>query len=216
MRFNIYDLPHKALRNCFNQFNLQIGNSNYQSQKEIDAIKNNMLRLMALLSSHSHIEDTLLLKPLIQKGITTLNTDFEEHYDLDNHVFRLSVLIQSLKANSETIIEQSRTIYLLFNQFHGKYLLHMYREESETLPIIWENMSDEELFTVREKIMQKTPERIMDDWYYYCLPAQTEIERKLVLKGAKEYAKTIKDWSRIKEIAKTVLTDKEFETAMRF
>lgn len=181
-RFNIYDLPHRALRNALSQFNIQLGNTQFHDEMELNRLKLNLLRLMSLLSSHSYIEDSQLLKRLEEKKVPEIVKDHEDHHKLDEMLFDLSKKLQQLSHENKDAPEIGREIYLLFNRFHGEYLLHMHYEETTTLPLVWTHLNDDELAEIRTVIMEKTPAKIMQDWYFYCLPAFPQHVRVFLLK----------------------------------
>ena len=213
-RFNIYDFPHKALRNFLGQLNLQFGNTNYQNQEELKSLKTNFLKLMSLLASHSHIEDQQIIMPLEKKGVNSFENDKKEHHKLDDLVFNISRAILSLNSNTEDAQEKGRILYLFFNQFQGTYLLHMHREETESLPVVLENMTDEELFSIRDYIIEKTPPKILLNWYWYALPAQTHQERVMGLKPivAKNNSEILQATL---EVVKKVLSEQEFKAVVQ-
>jgi len=211
-RFNIYDLPHKALRNILGELNLQFGKTDYNNEKQLKALKDKLLKLMALLASHAHIEDSLIINPLEKKGVTGLETDKKEHNRLDQLIFKLSSGMLQLRSQDDQAQSRGQDLYLLFNQFNGEYLLHMYREETETLPIVFEHFSDEDLLAVRDYILEKTPPKILLDWYWYCLPAQTHNQRVAALRPILEKPKeTLQATLRV---VKAVLIEKEFEQVL--
>lgn len=208
---NIYNFHHKGLRKFLGELNLLYGSTNFENQIEIEKLQEKTLKLMSLLSSHSFIEDKVILKYLTEIGISVPSQDQEDHFRLDSIIFKVISGLQSINSQTERVVEKGKFLYLLFNQFQGEYFLHMHKEETVTLPIILENLNIEELNHLQGLITKKTPPPILLEWFRHSLPALNYIERiaslRPVLDNSSEETMAI-----TLSIAKNVLSESEFMT----
>lgn len=207
-RFNIYAFQHKALRHFFGDINTVFSATNFANKKEIEFLKERMLKLMSLLASHSFIEDQVILKALEEKGNLTVN-DPHDHVRLDAIIFKIISGLQSLTHETKGLTEKGANLYLLFTQFHGEYLIHMHQEEVNTLPLILEQLNEEEIAALNSQIYQKIPEKLMYDWFQFGIPALHPDERIEILKPVLDISATT-TISNTLSIAKKVLSTEGF------
>ncbi len=177
--FNFYNFHHKAIRNLLGQLNVKFGKTDFENQNEIDSLKMSLLKLMSLLASHSYIEDNVILTAVTSKGVSIPENLNHDHNRLDSIIFKIISAFQTLSSTTPEVKEKGSQLYLLFNQFHGEFLLHMHLEEVDMLPILQEHLNVEETEIVKQQMVNKTPHKLILDWFLYGLPAlsyQNQIE----------------------------------------
>lgn len=213
-RFNLYAFHHKALRYFFGEISTLCGSTNFENKNEVEFLKERMLKLMSLLASHSFIEDQVILKELEKTETTFSDKDTHDHLRLDAIVFKIISGLQSLNNETENLTFKGNNLYLLFTQLHGEYLIHMHQEEVNTLPIILKAFNDEELNSLKAKIFEKTPPKLMYDWFQFSLPALNQSERIEALKPIMQ--KSSDDIiAHTLSLAKNTLSENEFESVIK-
>lgn len=214
MTFNFYNFHHKALRNFLGQLNVNFGKTNFENQNEIETLKVSLLKLMALLASHSYIEDQVIIPSITKKGISIPENLHHDHNRLDSIIFKIISAFQTLSATTTNVNKKGNDLYLLFNQFHGEFLLHMHLEEVDMLPLITSNLNVEETEFLKAQMVQKTPHKLMLDWFLYGLPALSSQNQVELLKPVISNYST-EMMAEVLSVAKKALSESEFNKLVK-
>ena len=213
MSFNFYQFQHKAIRNFFGEVSILCGTTNFQKTTEVEFLRDKILKLMALLASHSFIEEQVILPALQKKEIDYTETDTHDHRNLDQKLFQVIGLVQKLVSVSDESKKQGEILYLLFSGFQAEYLLHMIQEETKTAPLVLQHFTLDELSDLQNLISNRVPSPIMKDWLFYGLPAISHTERIEVLKPIVS-SSTTENLSAILSVVKNVLDEDNFRLLM--
>ena len=185
-RVDIYNFPHKGLRNLMSQLSLIAGNTDYSNQNTLDKLKGKTAELVLLLNLHRQSEEDDLLPALEKKLAGSTQENVKEHELLEQQVGQIDTFIKNLTTASSPA--KGIQFYAMFNGFQSKYMDHMAMEESTMNPLIWDHFTDEELMGIHGSIMAKlAPEHITQS-FKYIVPALNPMERTVILSGFKANA----------------------------
>ncbi len=185
-RMNIYVFPHKGLRNLLSQLSMLSGNADYSSAESLENLKKLTKELVTLLDLHVHSEEDVLLPALEVKLTGSTRENVEEHEQLEKEIKAFDEQLKNITIDSTP--DLGVKFYESVFNFHSKYIAHMAMEESEINPVIWANLTDEELMELQGQIMASlSPDNIMM-WFKYIVPALNPFERTIILGGFKQNA----------------------------
>lgn len=185
-RVDIYNFPHKGIRNLISQVSFMAGNTDYSNQHALDELKKKAGELILILNLHLHSEEEDLLPALEAKLAGSTRDNLEEHELLEKTVGQISDSLGKITVKASPI--EGVQWCSMLTGFQAKYLDHMAMEESEMNPLIWNHFTDEELMGIHGKIMSKlAPEQIVL-WFKYIVPALNPMERTIILSGFKANA----------------------------
>jgi len=185
-RMNIYVFPHKGLRNLLSQLSMLSGNADYSSAESLENLKKLTKELVTLLDLHVHSEEDVLLPALEEKVPGSTRDNVEEHKQLEKEINAFDEQLKNITVDSSP--DSGAKFYESVYNFNSKYIAHMAMEESEINPMIWANLTDEELMDLQGQIMASlSPGNIMM-WFKYIVPALNPFERTIILGGFKENA----------------------------
>lgn len=190
-RYQVFDVPHKALRLAFSNLLTLAGKTDFTISRDISALKELMAEVFNLVKSHSHHEDDICFPDLDKLLPSATKHDREEHVKLHARLDELMVDIETIiqavvKGHDDAVA--GRKLYTDLCVLHADMLKHMMEEETDTQPLYWQYMTDEELMLMEPRIMAAmTPEMSMM-WLKYILPTKTGNELQEMLGGMKQFA----------------------------
>lgn len=185
-RVDIYNFPHKGLRNFMSQISFMAGNTDFSNQQGLDELKEKTADLVLLLNLHRQSEEEELLPALEAKLAGSTQENVKEHELLEQEVDRFSSFFKNITVETSPV--EGIQFYSMLNGFQAKYMDHMAMEESKMNPLIWDHFTDEELMGIHGTIMSKlAPEHIVL-WFKYIVPALNPVERNIILSGFKTNA----------------------------
>lgn len=209
-RYQIFDVPHKALRLAFSNLLTQAGKTDFSIPQDIALLKQLMAEVFSLVKSHSHHEDDICFPDLDQLLPEATKHDREEHIKLHARLDGLMMEIDSISQSPEAVVA-GRGLYTRLCVLHADMLNHMMEEERDTQPLYWQYMTDEELMAFEPKIMAAmTPDMSML-WLKYILPTKTETELVEMLGGMQQFAPP-PVFEATMNLAETLLTPAEWSS----
>jgi hypothetical protein len=186
-RYQIFDVPHKALRLAFSNLLTLAGKTDFSITQDIALLKQLMAEVFSLVKSHSHHEDDICFPDLDQLLPEATKHDREEHIKLHARLDGLMMEIDGISQTAEAVVA-GRGLYTKLCVLHADMLNHMMEEERDTQPLYWQYMTDEELMGMEPRIMAAmTPDMSML-WLKYILPTKTETELVEMLGGMQQFA----------------------------
>ena len=83
LRPQIYEVPHKAIRNALSQLTLMSGNTDYNDNKELEKLQNSFKEIFEMLDVHAAHENNVTLKHLESKIGGSSIHDMEDHEKIE-------------------------------------------------------------------------------------------------------------------------------------
>ena len=185
-RVDIYNFPHKGLRNLLSQVSFMAGNTDHSNQQALDELKTKTAELVLLLNLHRHSEEEDVLPALEAKVPGSTRDNVEEHELIEKTVEQISDFLSRLTVEASPV--EGVQFSSILSGFHAKYLDHMAMEESKMNPIIWNHFTDEELMGMHGAVMSKLAPGQIVLWFKYIVPALNPMERNIILSGFKANA----------------------------
>ena len=145
-RVDIYNFPHKGLRNLLSQVSFMAGNTDHSNQQALDELKKKTAELVLVLNLHRQSEEEDLLPALEAKLPGSTRDNVEEHELLEKTVGQISDFLGRLTVKAPPV--EGIQFSSMLNGFHAKYLDHKAMEESRMNPLIWNHFTDEELMGI--------------------------------------------------------------------
>lgn len=162
VRFNPFHKIHQALRALLYHAGITVQHTDFTQPEQTHKTLLLLRELVSFFESHAHTEDTLVF-PMISGIAPGLVADFEEQHVTDHQLGEdlckamdacLSPMADEQKIRAGHQLQIALTAFTAFN------LVHMNKEETDVLPVILANYSDEELHAKeREIVAQLSPEK---------------------------------------------------------
>ena len=185
-RVDIYNFPHKGLRNLMSQLSFIAGNTDYSNQQALDKLRGKTAELVLLLNLHRQSEEVDLLPALEERLAGSTQENIKEHELFEQQVDQIDTFLKNLTTASSPA--EGIQFYAMLNGFHSKYMDHMAMEESVMNPLIWDHFTDEELMGIHGSIMAKLDPEHITQWFKYIVAALNPMERTVILTGFKANA----------------------------
>ncbi|MCF8245862.1 MAG: hemerythrin domain-containing protein [Saprospiraceae bacterium] len=190
-RYQVFDVPHKALRLAFSNLLNLAGKTDFAIPQDIVALKKLMEEVFSLVYSHSHHEDDICFLELDKYVPNATAHDRAEHIKLhatlDKLMEQISTISQAVNNGQDGSIA-GRALYTDLCILHANMLNHFMEEETDTQSLCWQYMTDDELKAFEPRIMAAmTPEMSML-WLKYILPTKSEKELVEMLTGMQQTA----------------------------
>ncbi|MBP9191441.1 MAG: hemerythrin domain-containing protein [Ignavibacteria bacterium] len=188
LRPQIYEVPHKAIRNALSQLTLMSGNTDYNDNKELEKLQNSFKEIFEMLDVHAAHENNVTLKHLESKIGGSSNHDMEDHEKIEARMRTLEKFFNEITQKKDDRTAAGIEFYEKLSEFHANYLLHMLEEEQVTQPLVWKNFNDEEIMQQEIEIRSAIPPGEMLIWCKYLMPAIGDELRIHMLSGIKANA----------------------------
>ncbi len=180
-RIDFYTKVHKGLRASLFQLSQRAAASDYADPQDLATLRTVVKATLAQLSSHAMHEARFIHPVLTEK---TGESPFDaEHDALETDQAQLE---RRLELVSSAPHSERRALGLAFyralNVFIARYLEHLAREE-ETMPVLWDRCTDEELAAVMAAFGASRPlgEALAD--IGWMLPALSAPEQSELISG---------------------------------
>ncbi len=211
-RILVYEIPHKAIRNLLSQFSLAAGKTDYNDRGDLQKLKEIADDVIDLLYEHAEHEDNVPLKYLEEKIPGSSVFDKEDHVKIESEMNKLKDELDKLITRSlqgEDLYYNGNDFYVQVSDFHAKYLLHMFEEETVTQPLLWKHFTDDELRNQEMEIKKSISPGQMLRWCKYMIPSFTPNARAGMLKEIKAMAPP-DFFNAILNVCKSVLSTEDF------
>lgn len=188
LRPQIYEVPHKAIRNALFQLTQLSGSIDYNDSQELDKLRNLFKEVFDMLHVHAKHENNVTLKHLENKIGGSSKHDMEDHEKIEADMSSLEKFFAEITENKDDKTAAGIEFFEEMSQFHADYLLHMLEEERVTQALVWDNFNDEEIMEQEIEIRSAIPPGEMLIWCKYLMPAIGDELRIKMLSGIKENA----------------------------
>lgn len=190
-RINIFEAAHKGIRNGMAQLSFLAGNTDYTKTEPVKKLYNLGKDLFMLLSIHANDENEIILSELEKKVPGSSNHDMEEHEAIEAEQQQLEKMLDEIYDGSIThndMTDLGSRFYFELNIFYSQYLMHMADEETDTIGMLWDNFTDEEIIRMRSKIISRFSPEVALKWQSFIIPSLSQAQRVMILAGVKSSA----------------------------
>ena len=173
--------------------------------------------MFTFLKQHANDENTIVLPEFEKKEPSVGEHIRNEHHKIEQMQQQAEDLLAELHSKSqagEDVSSLGAKLYDSYHSFHNEYLHHMLDEEQNVQPLLWKHFTDEELMAFAMRIMGSMKPEILLMIFRYIAPAQSHLERVMVLKGMKISAPP-QVFELMMENIKGVLPEKDYEHLTR-
>jgi hemerythrin-like domain-containing protein len=180
-RIDFYTKVHKGLRAALFDFSRQAATLDYADAGAVAPLAAALRELLDRLDLHAAHEERFI-HPLLSEKLDGTRFD-AEHAALQPAQEDLAARLQGvIDARVEERRDRGLAFYRALNLFIARYLEHIDREE-QTMPVLWERCTDEELAGVLERFGASRPlaEALAD--IGWILPALSAPERAELVGG---------------------------------
>lgn len=188
LRPQIYEVPHKAIRNALFQLSQLSGSIDYNDSQELNKLSNLFKEVFDMLHVHAKHENNVTLKHLENKIGGSSKHDMEDHEKIEADMSSLEKFFSDITENKNNKTAEGIEFFERMSEFHADYIHHMLEEERVTQKLVWENFNDEEIMQQEIEIRSAIPPGEMLIWCKYLMPAIGDELRIKMLSGIKENA----------------------------
>ena len=159
LRFNIFNNIHKALRAMLYDTSLTLQKTDFTNENEANIALQKLELAVGIFEDHAMHEDSHII-PILETEAPGLALSFENEHVEDHRLG--SALVESMKNYREQADPESKRrtgyqILLAFQEFVAFNLYHMNREERMINPVLWQFLSDEQIFHININIVRSIP-----------------------------------------------------------
>lgn len=178
-RIEVYDFPHRGLRNALSIWILETGKTEFQNSEEWNRLKTLSAEVLRLLEIHARDEESVSLKHLGKIDPSYSAKDIQTHALLEKEIREIRKHLDRMELSDiATRNEIKKELYKNLIRFQTRYLVHMEEEETETQSNLWKEFSDAELENHRKEIMTSLATEDLRLWVRYVAPTLPSEERK--------------------------------------
>jgi hypothetical protein len=170
----MFSAPHKALRRTMSSFSVLSEQTNFSDVEAVEKLKNLGKEMFFLLTSHSEMEDKVILSALEAKLPGASEHDKLDHIKIE--LVRQQIENQLEKLDTTNSPNVAYDFYLRFAAFHSQYLEHTNEEETVTQQAIWDHLTVEEQMSVNKAVLKRMDLKSYALWLKHIIPAQNETE----------------------------------------
>ncbi|MBS4033093.1 MAG: hemerythrin domain-containing protein [Ignavibacterium sp.] len=180
---------HKGLRKALFELSCCAGKTDGLSDEDIISLAKLFNEVMRYLEVHNRNEELYIL-PLLEKKITTsLKIAEKQHHLMDKQ-------IEFLKRNFNNLVSSSvkerklkaEVFYHLLNDFISAHLQYLLNRELDTVKMLRENCSTEELNSALNNFIRNTSPQDLMMMFRYILPALNRTEVVELITSIKQTA----------------------------
>jgi hypothetical protein len=154
MRFNSFNLIHKALRALLYDTALTLQRTDFADVEEANAAIAKVETVIHQFEQHAYHEDTFIL-PAIEVFNPQLVEDFEKEHvediELGNRLNYLLSMFKALERNDERV-QCGSAINKAFREFMVFNIEHMAKEEVDINKTLWQHYTDLELMQLNARL----------------------------------------------------------------
>ncbi|PJZ56405.1 cation-binding protein [Leptospira barantonii] len=178
-RMEVYDFPHRGLRNALSIWILETGKTDFQNQEEWNLLKELSSEVLRLLEIHARDEEAVSLKHLGKIDPSYSAKDIQTHAVLEKEIRKIQEHLKRVELSEVSARNEiKKELYKSLIRFQTHYLVHMEEEETETQSNLWKEFSDTELENHRKEIMTSLAVEDLRLWVRYVTPTLPSEERK--------------------------------------
>jgi hemerythrin-like domain-containing protein len=159
MRFNPFNIIHKALRALMYNTDLTLQQTYFADVEEAETALAKVKAVVEQFERHAYHENNFVL-PAIQSFAPQMVEDFDHEHVEDNALGeRLKHLLNVFEAtqNDEERLYAGSAITKAFREFMVFNLNHMAKEELEITQVLWSHYTDQELIEMNAKLSASIP-----------------------------------------------------------
>ncbi|MBN9431083.1 MAG: hypothetical protein J0I45_01480 [Bosea sp.] len=183
-RYNLYTMPHKALRRAQMQISIRLGAIDGEDEEALGALVADMRGLIAAGRGHLHHENLHIHEVIeqLRAGATEQLADDHEHHERDfDELEAMLDAIEAAPAGERASL--LRALYLRYSLFIAADLQHMVEEETETLALLHSLFGDDELRAIEHRIIASIDAETMMGFLRLMVPAMNHGERLELIGG---------------------------------
>lgn len=187
-RFDMYGVPHKALRFVLCHLLVEMGRVSFGDEHEAGMIAAALDVALTQCDHHIAHEDAVIRPALLERTPRAVSTLDEEHDQHATQVAELRAMTKALLEATEPAHRASigRTLYLHFSVFVAETLAHMAFEERMVQPLLDRHFTFEEQVGLNIEIVTSIAPPEMMEFLRAAIPAASRGERADVLGGAQK------------------------------
>jgi hypothetical protein len=163
-RYNSFNLIHKGLRAALYQTALQLQQTDFTSEEEMEEAVNKVREVVMIFDGHAHKEDTFVL-PAIAAYEPSVVASFESEHVEDVQLGEQLNFSIAKVVGSNSLLEKlvsGRELTEAFVRFMVFNLNHMAKEENIINKILWRYYSDDEIKKIVAEIGKNVEPWIQD------------------------------------------------------
>lgn len=163
-RYNIFSVVHKGLRAALYQTALQLQQTDFTEQAEMEAVTDRVKEIVMLFEGHAEKEDHYILPAINDYEPSVVATFNSEHHEDEKLGIELKHAAERI-ANSHSLLEKiiaGRALTEAFVRFMVFNLNHMAKEENILNKILWRYYTDEEIKNISKEIGRTVAPWIQD------------------------------------------------------
>jgi hypothetical protein len=134
----VYETPHRTLRDLLATLLVTLGRTSFDDAAEVETVLGELASVLAACDAHIAHEDQHLRPALLERAPGTLVTLDGQHADHARHVAELRALAAAL-CDARTRDDKNalgRTLYLHYSVFVAETLVHSAYEERVVQPLL--------------------------------------------------------------------------------
>jgi hypothetical protein len=128
---------------------------------------------LCVLSQHAADEESVIFPSVAKVGNGLVAQLIEEHHDLTRRELAIAKSAQEILAMDSADLRVAGGVRLnqAANELFAAYIVHMNREESELVPLMYQHFTNEQMIAMRGKILGAMPPDRMAAILAYMLPS---------------------------------------------
>lgn len=159
LRFNPFEMVHKALRHHLFETAIRIQKTDYADALQRQQLIENMEEVIELFEEHADTEDKHVFT-MITGHDPKLVEDFSAQHVTDHllgEALSHAVLLMKESNDERSLIHASRELLFHFNEFMAFNLTHMNGEETKVNSVLWKHYNDGQLLEKVSSIPRLIP-----------------------------------------------------------
>lgn len=178
-RLRPLDPPHKGLRLALASLSSQAGRTDFDDANSVAQLQDLWSEVRTLLDDHAHQEDAFIFGPLDRAVPGASDHSRAEHVALHASMERIDRSMRTFEGSNSN--DEGHQLVLAISEFHANYLLHMIDEERTTERLLLEHVTDEQMATDQDAIMQQMQFETLLLWFKYIVPSRRVADNRAVL-----------------------------------
>lgn len=190
-RLNLFEDSHKGIRSGISKLSFLAGNADYTKPETVKKLYELGKDMFLLLNVHATEEDEMIMAELEKKVPHSTKHETDEHEAIEAEQQQLEKMLDEIydgAVNHGDMTILGNRFYFELNLFYSKYLMHMADEETNTMNMLWDNFTDEELAKIRKRIITRFTPEVAMKWQSFIIPSISPVQRAKVMKGVKANA----------------------------
>jgi hypothetical protein len=173
-KLDLFTVIHNGLRAAGFRVAAVLAATDFTQHAERASAAGEVTRFIDLLREHAQHEDLHVLPVLLGIDPGLAHALAREHVELELRARDLQLKVSELERATTTLAPAldapARAIRGALHRLLAGHLLHMDREETEANAALWGKLSDDELATLRQRILESIPLERTVAWVQLSLP----------------------------------------------